>query len=272
MSNKFVFAFLSLIISSSTFCAAIQQNPIVIVTASYNNAEWYKWNLNSVFNQDYKNWHLVYVDDCSSDCTGELVQAYIKECGFQNKVTLIQNKTRRGAMSNQYFAINQLCKATDIVIILDGDDWFEHAGVLSYINDVYAAGDTWLTYGQFREYPSGRIGFCCSMPENVVKNNAFRSHADIPSHLRTFYAGLFQKIRIEDLAHEGAFFSMCADIAAMFPMIEMARDHFKFIPEVLLGYNEGNPINDFKVSKPLQRSLDLKIRSLPRYEKIASPF
>jgi len=270
MNNKFVFAFLSLIINLTVYCA-IEQKSIVIITASYKNAEWYQWNLNSVFNQDYKNWHLVYVDDCSPDGTGELVEAYVKECGFQNKVTVIRNKHRCGAMSNQYFAIHQFCKPTDIVIILDGDDWLAHAGVFSYVDDVYADGNTWLTYGQFREYPSGSLGFCCPMPAEIVANNAFREFGFPPSHLRTFYAGLFQKIRIEDLTHEGAFFSMCADIAAMFPMIEMACDHFKFIPDVLLGYNEGNPINDFKVSKPLQRSLDLKIRSLPRYEKIASP-
>ena len=45
---------------------------------------------------------------------------------------------------------------------------------------------------------------------------------------------------------------MTGDIAAMFSMIEMAQDHFKFIPKILLVYNNANPINNYKVSKKLE--------------------
>ena len=65
---------------------------------------------------------------------------------------------------------------------------------------------------------------------------------------------------------------MCADIGAMFPMIEMARDgHFKFISDVLLVYNGQNNINDHKISKALQRATDLDIRSKPRYPALREP-
>ena len=65
---------------------------------------------------------------------------------------------------------------------------------------------------------------------------------------------------------------MTGDIAAMFPMIEMARDHFKFIPDVLYIYNGVNPISEHKVSRQLQRKLDLEIRRRPRYEKVTKLF
>ncbi len=271
MNIKHLIVFLGLAVGMTSFCAH-EQPHFVIITASYKNAEWYQWNLNSLFNQDYKNWHLVYVDDCSPDGTGELVKSYIKERGFEDKATVICNKHRCGAMSNQYFAIHQLCKPTDIVVILDGDDWFAHTQVLSRLNDVYADGSIWLTYGQFREYPSGKLGFCIPMPREVIENNAFRDFERIPSHLRTFYAGLFHKIKLVDLMYEGGFFPMAPDMAAMMPMIEMARDHFKFISEVLLEYNAVNPISEHRISADLQKKCDIAIRALPQYKKIKSPF
>ena len=39
----------------------VMENPIVIVTASYNNAQWYQHNANSVFTQKYHNYHWIYV-------------------------------------------------------------------------------------------------------------------------------------------------------------------------------------------------------------------
>jgi hypothetical protein len=249
---------------------------IVVVAASYNNKDWYQhkgeWpgHLDTIFGQTYNNYHVVYIDDCSVDGTDNLVEQYIKEHGQEDRVTLIKNRTRCGAMENQYRAIHT-CKDSDLVVILDGDDAFAHNQVFPYLNSTYADGSTWLTYGQFIEYPSGVHGFCCPMPPQVIHANAFRDFSNIPSHLRTFYAGLFKHIKREDLMHEGAFLMMDADIAAMFPMIEMARQgHFKFIPHILCVYNGANSLNDHKVSKELQKKLDREIRSRKRYTPAAN--
>lgn len=265
MQMRFLVIFLC--VALNTVHGAAEQKHIVIVTASYKNAECYQWNLDSVFNQDYDNWDLVYFDDNSSDDTANLVADYASQKGFSDKVILVANKNRCGAMENQYFAIRQLCAPTDIVIILDGDDRLAHSHVLSYINDVYADGTVWLTYGQYREHPRGTIGYCCPMPADIITRNAFREVPMPPSHLRTFYAGLFHKIKLEDLLYEGKFFPMCADMAAMLPMIEMAADHFKFIPDILLDYNVANPLNDHKVSWDLQKKCDVVIRARSPYKK-----
>lgn len=251
--------------------ARMPEKSIVIITCSYNNSKWYEWNLDSIRTQKYTNYKCIYIDDCSTDGTADLVQEYIDRHNLHDTVILVRNSERKGAMCNQYTAISA-CNDDDIIIICDGDDRFAHRKVLRRINKVYSKFDVWLTYGQFREYPSGAIGFCRPMPARVILYNAFRSYVVIPSHLRTFYAGLFKEINVEDLMHDGEFLPMVCDIAAMFPMIEMARDHFKFIPEVLLEYNAVNDLNDHKVSKELQRKLDLVIRNRPRYKKITNLF
>lgn len=246
------------------------ERSIVIVTASYKNKDWYKQNLDSIFLQNYSNYRLIYIDDCSPDKTGNLVEQYIKEKGQEHRVTLIKNQKRLGAVANQYKAIRS-CHDNEIIIICDGDDFLATRNVLKYINNVYADNNIWLTYGQFIEWPTNIRGFCHPMPADIVRRNAFREYQDIPSHLRTFYAGLFKRIKLEDFMYEGEFLEMNADIAAMFPMIEMACDHHKFIPEILYIYNGANSINDHKVSKKMQRDLDLMIRARPRYAKVSSP-
>lgn len=246
------------------------QLPIVIVTASYNNASWYQWNLDSVIAQQYINWRMIYIDDCSTDDTGNLVDAYLKEKGMENKITLIRNTERKRAMHNLYEAIHS-CRNNEIIIILDGDDRLAHDTVLAHINGVYQNTNIWLTYGQFKEYPSGAAGFCIPMPDFIVQENAFRDFHSGPSHLRTFYAGLFKQIKKEDLMLNGSFLPMTCDLATMFPMIEMARNgHFAFIPDILLEYNASNALNDHKISKKIQRDCDLFVRQLPRYAALES--
>ena len=57
----------------------LEEKHFVIVCASYNNKDWYRWNLDSLINQDYKNYHIMYIDDFSTDGTGALVAKYIQE-------------------------------------------------------------------------------------------------------------------------------------------------------------------------------------------------
>jgi hypothetical protein len=54
----------------------------------------------------------------------------------------------------------------------------------------------------------------------------------------------------------------------MFPMLEMSGHRAKFISEVLYIYNAANPINDCKVDRQLQRSLETAIRMQKRYDRL----
>ena len=64
---------------------------IAIIIPSYNNCQWYQRNLSSVIAQDYQNFRVIYIDDCSSDGTGELVEQFIAEHNSGNLTHLIRN-------------------------------------------------------------------------------------------------------------------------------------------------------------------------------------
>src|SRR5262245_52291872 len=106
---------------------------IAIVIPSYNNRQWYTQNLCSLCAQEYDNFRAIYVDDYSSDQRGEIVEKFIADHMLGHQIHLIRNPIRVGAMQNLYNVIHS-CDDHEIVIILDGDDWLAHTGVLHKIN------------------------------------------------------------------------------------------------------------------------------------------
>lgn len=253
-------------LSSPNISHASAEKPIVVVIPSYNNKDWYQRNLDSVFMQNYTNFRIIYIDDTSPDGTGELVHNYILEKGKQDLVTLIRNTQRVGALSNLYKGI-WMCDPEEIVATLDGDDWLYHENVLARLNNAYADPDVWMTYGKYIHYPGGNVGGE-ALPREVIANNTYRRSEWVTTHLRTFYAGLFQRINREDLIYDGRFFPMTWDLAMMFPMLEMAGTHSRLMPEVLYVYNYANPINDAKVNFQLQQHLEGVIRNMPKYSPL----
>lgn len=229
------------------------EKKIVVVIPSYNNKQWCTKNLDSVRTQNYKNFIVIYLNDCSKDQTGKLVEEYIQEYNLKNQFMLVNNTVRVGALENLYKAIHA-CKNEDIIVTLDGDDWFAHKNVLKVVNSIYQDPKVWLTYGQYRAI-KGDAWWCTDFSERDIKNNRYRTEKAYITHLRTFYAGLFKLIKIEDLLYEGKFYPMTWDKAMMFPMIEMSGGKFKRIKDILYLYNDINPINDHKVDLELQRHL-----------------
>jgi glycosyltransferase involved in cell wall biosynthesis len=244
-----------------------EEKPIVVLTTSYNNRKWVQKNVQSIFNQVYSNYRVIYVDDASQDGTADLVEKWVNKQRKQLRFDLIRNQERMGALANIYQAIHEGCNDDEIVISLDGDDWFYDTQVLKKINQAYSAREVWLTHGTLMEFPTRAKGWSLAIPTEIVTHNAFRKYR-CPSHLRTFYTWLFKKIRLEDLQYEGHFFSMTWDQAIMFPMIEMAGERHAFIPEITYVYNISNPINDNKVNPQLQRDLELLIRAKPPYQRL----
>lgn len=256
--------------------ADVAEKPLVIVVPSYNNSEWYQKNLDSIFSQQYNNYRVIYIDDCSPDNTGNLVEEYIKKCNQQHRVTLIKNKTRAMAVANHYRAAH-MCNDDEIILQLDGDDWFSDKTDLQFINAQYQNPNVWLTYGQFKNWPTNQLGYCKQLNPDVVKNKKMRDIGWCPGQLRTFYAWLFKQIQVKDLifnrdikGYKGKFFPANYDLAFYYPMMEMAEFNYKFIDKVIYIRNVKTPLNDFKVNAELQRNGSDLLMKAPKYPRLAS--
>jgi hypothetical protein len=245
----------------------LPQNQFVVIIPSYNNEEWYFKNLSSVLTQKYPHYRIIYIDDVSTDNTLQCVKDFIAQFDQDKKITLIANQQKQGALANFYYAIHS-CQPHEIIVMLDGDDWLADENTLSILDAAYKDPNVWITYGQFKEYPSGRLGGARQLPAQVIAQRAYREYDWVTTHLRTFYAFLFHKIKREDLMYKGDFFPMAWDLAIMFPILEMAGEHSKFISDILYIYNRATPINDNKVNVQLQMFLDQTIHKMAKYQPL----
>jgi glycosyltransferase involved in cell wall biosynthesis len=246
----------------------MKNNHFKIIVPSYNNEKWIKSCIRSVKKQSYQNYECIIIDDCSTDNSVQIIKQEIKD---DNKFTFIQNKNRKLALENIYKSISiSQPNDEDIVVTLDGDDFFYGSEVLNYVNDVYEQHGCLVTYGSYVHYPSGERGkFSKKIPDQIINNNSFRESAWMSSHMRTFKIKLWNKIEKNDLLEpDGRFCDGAWDMVFMFPMLEMAGHRSYFIDQILYVYNRSNPLNEDKVNHRKIIESEMRIRKMKKYERI----
>ncbi|MCL5876157.1 MAG: glycosyltransferase [Candidatus Dependentiae bacterium] len=260
-----------------------QEQPLVVVIPSYNNAHYIERTLNSVFSQEYSNYRVVFIDDGSSDDSVQVMNQYIEEnSDVADKITFIQNDRRWRKLRNVYYAIHRHCADEEIVVMLDCDDFLAHPGVFNMINDLYADPDVWFMYGGDEPYPKAEAAawgitkenMSQPTPDEVVRNNSFRQYNWVYMHIRTFRAWLFKITPIDEMisarvaGFQGKFYPACIDYIFIYPMLERAQWHMRYNPEFIYYWNADNPINSFKVDRTLQAASAVETRDKRAYQPL----
>lgn len=238
----------------------------------YNAEKYIGRCIDSILMQDYKNYELLVIDDCSTDETYDIVLPY-------DDIFTHHNPVRQGALANIVEGIRTFGES--IIVTIDGDDYLPDRNVLSYLDKVYTE-DVWMTYGSFIP-ESHKYKNTCQPFDNImtpcdagylVKNSVTpatyrKSPFWVTSHLRTFRKQLWDRIKDEDLRDtDGRYYQTAWDLAFMYPMIEMADSHCKFIPHTLYVYNDLNPICDGTIRGMEQLRTAERIKAKEEYERI----
>jgi len=238
------------------------------IVPGYNVSEWLEKNVRSIKKQEYENYSVTFIDDVSRDGS---VKIYNKIVENDQRFKIISNKTKKYALKNISMAIENLdASLEDVIIVLDADDWLSSPYVLDYLNSFYKESGCLMTYGSYMYYPNGELGVePSSYPEEVVENNSYRNDKWRATHLRTFKKKLWDKIQQDDFIDEGGeYYKMAYDQALMLPMLEMAREHAAYTPEILHVYNRANVLNVDKIKQKQQYETMLRIRKRSKYERV----
>lgn len=240
-----------------------------IITACRNAEKWIGRSVQSVQNQIYDNWQAIVIDDCSTDKTWKILQ---KQVGMSDKYLLIRNKQRKSKLVNFIDTLLSIQPdEEDVLVMLDGDDWFYDEKVLKYLAKIYKNPDIWLTWGSYIRLSHGQRG-CTSIA--IPKNFNIRRGRWIFSHLKTFKYFLWQSIKDKDFrtSWSGEYYPSSDDAAFMYPMVEMAgSNHRKFIKRTLYVYNDMNPLSMDRIYHTLQVRCIHDILKKPRYSQINRP-
>lgn len=122
---------------------------VSIVTPSYNSSGYIEKTILSVINQNYKNWELIIVDDCSSDYSVQVITRYLSQ---DERIKLICLEKNSGAAVARNRGIEEA--SGRFIAFLDSDDSW-HPEKLSKQVDFMLKYDyafTYTAYHKVNEY------------------------------------------------------------------------------------------------------------------------
>lgn len=244
------------------------KNKFIIAMPFYNAKKWVSKSIKSVKLQDYDNFHCVVADDCSTDDSYEVCK---KAIDGDSRFTLVKNEKNLGPLGNAYEAAFLKAKdENEIIVILDGDDFFYSPQTLTTLNQAYNDFDCWMTYGSYINLSDKSRGkFSKQLPDHIVDNSLYRNYQWSTSHLRSYRFELLKKVNRSHLLDEdGQYFRAACDLALMYPLLEMSGHRAKFIDNILYIWNDLNELNEHKIKMPLQIRCEQKIRSMAKYTKL----
>ena len=183
------------------------------VIASYNNEKNIANNLNSIIQQTYKKWRVIYINDGSTDKTAELFHSITDE--VKDKCMYIENESRLYQSYSKYKAY-QLVHDLEVVCILDGDDWLSNDTVLDTLKEYYMKNYKVIT-SNYNIYK-----------KDTITNNSIHSKYTLDElknirsmdkwlfkHLKTGYGFLFKSIPEQYFKINDHWISMATDVAEM---------------------------------------------------------
>lgn len=95
----------------------MKDNLVSIITPVYNAERFINNTIDSVINQEHKNWEMILVDDCSTDNSEKIIREYIKK---DNRIKYIKLEKNSGAAISRNIAIKNA--QGRYIAFLDSDD------------------------------------------------------------------------------------------------------------------------------------------------------
>lgn len=239
---------------------------IVLMTTLYNAEKYIAKCIESVKSQSFRKFNMIITDDLSTDNSVNVATEAINN---DPRFSIIRNSQKMYQPGN-YYQISRLpfIDDEDILVTLDGDDWLNDSGTLERVFNYYRNTNYLMSFGQFVHY-HGPDDFSTGFTRKPDFKN-LRQSEWTTSHLRTFKAKVFRKIKVEDLIGPNSqFWETTGDQAIIYPMLEMVgEENVYFTEDINMVYNVENNLNDYKVNFDRQQEYSRLIKAKTPYEKI----
>jgi glycosyltransferase involved in cell wall biosynthesis len=197
----------------------IEDTNFVFLTPAYNCKKEIKNTLFSFFAQSYDNWRAIIIDDVSTDGTGDYVRELSKQCGFEDRVTVVTRKEKFGEARNTISEIENI-DDKDVVCRVDGGDWLTENDCLYILNGLYKMHDPSVVWTAHRwSYTLQNI----SGPINLKEDATVYDHPWVSSHMKTFRAEKLKRVPKKNfLDEDGKWLMIACDQAIFLPMMHMS--------------------------------------------------
>jgi len=241
------------------------EKSIAIITPVYNAEAYIERCIRSVAAQDYTDYHMYIIDDYSTDNTVKVAKETINSLTPSQRwhFTVLQNEENLGAVANHYDTIKQLI-TEQYIMLLDGDDSLVNDPTIFHMyNNLYHEGAE-FTYGSCWSMADNIPLIAQEYPPEIKANKFYRSYRfnwNMPyTHLRTFKSSLVKNLTKEDLQIDGKWPRAGGDTSLFYYLIERAdQNKVVCVTDIVVNYNDLNPINDYKVHAEEQNKTAAKV-------------
>ncbi len=225
--------------------------------------------LSSVRAQSFARWEAFVTIDACADDTAE--RAFVARAG-DDRIDIQINSERLYSMTNLIRAIRRSsAEPDDLIVILDGDDWFATDQALARIVAEYERHGCWMTYGSWITNDPSRKGLKAGLwPAYPEGTTTFRETTWLGTAVRSWKKWLWDMVDDRDFRdRDGHYIRVSEDQATMLPMLEMSgTDRARHIPDVLMIYNRITPQACGKVHLQLMLDTAAYVRSRPAYRRL----
>lgn len=236
---------------------------MLVITTCRNASLWIDRSLDSVARQTWEGFRCLVYDDASDDDTAVRVAA---RAGIDDRFRLRVGTTPVGAAVARWTLLAEASDAcdSDIVVVLDGDDWFAGPNSLETLRRFADDHRLLASHGTFVHPDGSRSSWSRDYPEEVKRRGSYRSFDWVATHPRVFRYGLFRALA--DLP--AAVSSVCdvtaaTDMALFLPLLELAGEDTAHCPWATYVYNDhgGRVYGKRRIRR--QRAAEARIRSRP---------
>jgi hypothetical protein len=205
-----------------------------IIMPVYNVSSFCEKTLLSFLQQTNQNFQLFIIDDGSTD------DSFIKMKHFLQKhpsshIELIHKKQSKGSLERFYEVIYSLSNDS-LVLYLENKTALAHEKVLENLAHLFKDEKIWMAYGQHLNVKNQQPSHCPPLFAKNFFTHSARGKFFKSPQCKIFYAGLFKRIKTQELFFRGECVGDGFDEAYMFPMAEMAEGHIAYIKDILVDY------------------------------------
>ena len=231
-----------------------RERGILVITPMYNAGAYIGKCIQSVISQDYDNYIMIVIDDASPNQIGYELAKWYQNDHF--KIIVEKNEDNKGALANQIDNIfKYYSDYSDIVVLLDGDDSLVNDNqIFQKINNIYQDKEVKMTYGSCWSMADNIPLVAQPYPKKVFEDRSFKDYKfpwNIPyTHLRTFEMRYLTDNVLDKCKDEsGEYYRAGGDSALFYALIEELKyNEVKAVPDILVNYNDLNPLNDYKIN------------------------
>lgn len=149
----------------------MKEDLVSIVVPVYNSGKFIKETVETVKAQDYQNWELLLVNDCSTDNSKEEIKKYEKE---DNRIRLIDLRENSGAAIARNTGMKEA--KGKYIAFLDADDLWENTKLKKQIEFMQKNNYEFTYTGyEFADENGNKIGKVVKVPEKINYKQALKN-------------------------------------------------------------------------------------------------